>query len=240
MELTILDHLFVLLIAVLFPIYATVSYRRGIKKLRENPESKVGEYKFIILIQWTFVLMLAGIWAYTSRGIFDLGLNAPAAGWKLYVSISAVVALVALQIVQIKSVRSNGEERKKLREQAESVAEILPSNDYEQRWFNMLSLTAGICEEILYRGFFMTYLATFIGLWPAVFVQALQFGLAHSYQGAPGILRTGLVGLAMGLVFAITGSLWAPILLHIILDVTSGMIVRNAFDDLSLNGAETA
>ena len=40
--------------------------------------------------------------------------------------------------------------------QASSV--LLPANDAERRWFGIAAVTAGICEELLYRGFLMSYL----------------------------------------------------------------------------------
>ena len=55
----------------------------------------------------------------------------------------------------------------------------------------------------------------------AVLVQAVAFALSHAYQGATGILVTGAIGLAFGLVAMRTRHLWAVILAHGVMDSLS-------------------
>ena len=56
------------------------------------------------------------------------------------------------------------------------------------------AVTAGVCEEILYRGFGITYVHW---LWPSashlqlIVVTSAAFGIAHSYQGLRGVVLTG-------------------------------------------------
>jgi membrane protease YdiL (CAAX protease family) len=54
------------------------------------------------------------------------------------------------------------------------------------------------------------------------------FGLGHAYQGGKGIGKTGAAGLALAVVAVGSGSLFIPILLHAIGDMTSGFILREA------------
>lgn len=89
-----------------------------------------------------------------------------------------------------------------------------------------MSITAGIVEEIVYRGFVLWYLAQVMPLWIAVVVSSVAFGLAHSYQGATGALRTGLIGLAFGTYFVVTGSIWLPIVAHALLDLLQGAAIH--------------
>jgi uncharacterized protein len=75
-------------------------------------------------------------------------------------------------------------------------------------------------EEMLFRGFLMTELRGLlgsggIGLTVNLLLVSTVFGLAHWYQGPSGMLTTGLVGGALGLMFIRTGfNLWLPILVH--------------------------
>ena len=117
-----------------------------------------------------------------------------------------------------------------MRAEFRSLRAMLPDNDRETRWFNGLSVTAGICEEIIYRGFLIAYFTAFTGLIPALLLSSFVFGLAHAYQGWRGIVKVSVVGLAMGGVYLLTGSLWAPIVLHAVLDVTSGIIGRRVME----------
>ena len=93
-------------------------------------------------------------------------------------------------------------------------------------WFGGVSLTAGFCEEFLYRGYFIWVFAPWLGWWGAAALSLLFFAIAHVpvYQGWNGALRTGIVGAFFTLVVAIFGSLWLAIALHALLDVGQGMI----------------
>ena len=112
------------------------------------------------------------------------------------------------------------------------VFPLLGVRDYrpptENRWFDMASITAGVCEEILYRGLLLATLVSLVGTWPAVAISSLIFGLGHAYQGVSGIVKTGLVGLILALLTVFSGSLFIAIVLHAVVDLTSGRIMGRA------------
>jgi membrane protease YdiL (CAAX protease family) len=88
--------------------------------------------------------------------------------------------------------------------------------------FTVVGVTAGVCEEWLYRGFFLAVVAALAGGLPTgvlVLVAALAFGLAHAYQGRAGVLTTGLLGGVMAALYLQTGSLLLPVLLHAAIDL---------------------
>jgi membrane protease YdiL (CAAX protease family) len=94
-----------------------------------------------------------------------------------------------------------------------------------------VSVTAGVCEEILYRGILMGVLTPVVGLWPAVGLSSVIFGLGHAYQGFPGIVKTTLVGFVLALLTVFSGSLLAAMILHAVIDLTSGRMVSAALAD---------
>jgi membrane protease YdiL (CAAX protease family) len=102
---------------------------------------------------------------------------------------------------------------------------LLPKTPRELNWFYGVSFAAGVCEEILYRGFLIWYFANWIGSVPALFVSSLAFGIAHSYQGAANIPRTALIGLWMGIIYLVSNSLWLPMLAHFVYDVIGGRLI---------------
>jgi membrane protease YdiL (CAAX protease family) len=105
----------------------------------------------------------------------------------------------------------------------EPVRPILPHTPGEVAHFGLVSLSAGVCEEILFRGFVLAYLQALVPGFAALFVSALLFGMAHAYQGNRGVLQTGVVGLVLGAFFLMGGSLWVPMLLHAAVDMNSGL-----------------
>ena len=87
--------------------------------------------------------------------------------------------------------------------------------------------TAAIGEESIFRGFLLPRLESLFGggalaTVAALTIQAIIFGLAHSYQGLHGIVLTGLIGLVMGLVY-LAGNRWLlPVILaHGLIDTIS-------------------
>jgi uncharacterized protein len=70
-----------------------------------------------------------------------------------------------------------------------SLSYFLPATWTERRWYAFLCITAGICEEVLFRGFLQHYLHTFpfsLNLTLALLISAVIFGLQHLYLGAGG------------------------------------------------------
>jgi len=67
---------------------------------------------------------------------------------------------------------------------AKSVGTILPRDWYEIVLWVAVSISAGICEEIVFRGYFQKQLAAYTGsMVVAVVLQGILFGVGHSYQG---------------------------------------------------------
>ncbi len=71
-----------------------------------------------------------------------------------------------------------------------------------------------------------------------MFVGALMFGVLHLYQGPAGMIRTGVTGLVMGILYVGTGwHLW-PIILHAAVVLQGGAMARHVLG--SVPGTEHA
>src|SRR5579871_272330 len=107
----------------------------------------------------------------------------------------------------------------------EALAFVLPASPLERRWWAALSISAGVCEEFVYRGFLIQYFRgalegpLHLGLTPAVLLATLAFGLGHAYQGVNGVVRTATVGAIFVLLAVLSGSLLLPIVLHALVDL---------------------
>lgn len=109
----------------------------------------------------------------------------------------------------------------KLRKFLPDFSAFLPTTGRERLLFAAVALSAGICEEIVYRGWLLFSLHDIFGIagGAAVLVAAAIFGLAHQYQGPLGVLSATLAGLLMGILYVATGTLLVPILLHSLIDL---------------------
>ena len=99
---------------------------------------------------------------------------------------------------------------------------MLPRTSKERGLWVLLSMTAGFCEELLYRGFMPAYLVHIFPGVPfivAIIIAGLLFGIGHIYQKLPGVLGTGVMGLAFGFLYYFTGSLFLPMVVHALFDM---------------------
>lgn len=241
--LTLIDHILASLLIVVLPLYATFEYRRlkaRRARLREQglPADNVPEYRWTIALQWGLTAAMTGIWLWQSRAWSDLGLVVPPErslwnGWGFAAIAALTLVAVILLLMQVASIRRSANTRENVRKQIVSVRDMLPSTPRELHWFYALSVTAGICEELLYRGFMLWYLSHAMSIWAAVPLSALIFGIAHAYQGASGIAKTGPVGLIMAAMYVVSGSLWLPMMLHAAIDILNGRMI---FDALTMDG----
>lgn len=93
----------------------------------------------------------------------------------------------------------------------------------------VLSLLAGIGEEMLFRGLFQAGLAQWIGrpsgTAAAIAVVSIVFGAGHALTRTYAVLA-GLISVYLGLLFVVTGNLLAPIAAHAVYDFAALIYMR--------------
>jgi membrane protease YdiL (CAAX protease family) len=108
-----------------------------------------------------------------------------------------------------------------------SVPALLPVTPGQRRAFAVLALSAGVTEEVVYRGVvFSLLLAAGAPLWAALTAQAALFGLAHLYQGRAGVALATVAGLLLGLLARGSGGLLIPMVAHAAFDLRLLLPVR--------------
>jgi len=90
----------------------------------------------------------------------------------------------------------------------------------------VVALTAGVCEEFLFRGFVTWYFREFwpgsrIGLVLAVIISAILFGFAHIYFGVRQVCLSAVVGAFFAAVVLAAGSLLPAMIMHAAMDLNS-------------------
>jgi len=91
------------------------------------------------------------------------------------------------------------------------------------------SLSAGFCEEFLYRGFLFWLLAAAgAGKGSRLVIASIAFGLAHCFWGPWGMLWTTILGFTFGLAVLWRGNVWPAVVAHTLLDlcVEPGLIEK--------------
>ena len=107
---------------------------------------------------------------------------------------------------------------------AVSIQTLLPRKPLEIALWVAVSMSAGISEEIAFRGYFQRQLGALTGSkWAGVCLQALLFGMAHGYQGVQAMAPIALIGGLFGVLAIWRGSLRPGIIAHVLIDILSGV-----------------
>jgi uncharacterized protein len=106
------------------------------------------------------------------------------------------------------------------------IGSLLPRTRGELFYGFGLSLNAGLVEELLFRLGMPALLFGITGNGVVAFLLAsVLFGLLHLYQKVWGVLGATLLGLALSLLFLMTGSIWIVIIVHALIDLRSLVLI---------------
>jgi uncharacterized protein len=209
-------------LGVLIPWRGRVRLRYLLSMPAAGTREKLGLYVATILFQWVLLSLVA--WRAFARGLTtaELGLEPWVSVGIVTSSVAGTAALSVFQWFNLRRVgRMSGPNVELMRKLAER---LLPSKRVEFVPYCALALTAGICEEFLYRGFAMAAMARAgVPIWATVMISSVLFGLAHAYQGRGGMVGTGILGLLFAGSRLILGSLVPVMAWHAAVDVTAGL-----------------
>jgi uncharacterized protein len=108
---------------------------------------------------------------------------------------------------------------------AEGMEDMLFTSDNDLlTTFELLLLIAfviPIWEELFFRGFLYKWFRNRLGVWGAIALSALVFGVFHLIPLQ--MLLAGIMGVALAWVYERSDSLWAPILMHSINNLIVGV-----------------
>jgi uncharacterized protein len=221
LRLTLSDTILLVALVGVAPAY---SYYAGLRIARGAMGSRSRAYGRTMLSWWLIASTMLFLWWRLGRPFARLGLVVPL-DTRSVAGAAVCVLAIALVALQLRSAKRMPPERlSQLHTSFGPTLAVLPRTRAEYRLFLALSLTAGICEELLYRGYFLAVASTFLTLAGAVVAGAILFGAGHAYQGRRGVTKTALAGFVFSLIYVSTGSLLWPIALHSLVDIAGGTI----------------
>ncbi|MBY0213800.1 CPBP family intramembrane glutamic endopeptidase [Priestia aryabhattai] len=212
--------LFLLLIIVGYPVWDYFY----LNKIKSNQLNKWRMYEETVITQWILVIIFLVYWFLTKHTFNNLFfIKKPLFSLdKDFLLSAGVGAGISIAII-IFMISFSKKAREKISEglSDESIQFLLPSNFKERLFFLLIAVTAGVCEEIIFRGAMFHYFNHFpfhLSMVAIGIISSLLFGIVHLYQGWKGVLLTSYLGGIMFFLFVGTGSLWVPITLHFIID----------------------
>ena len=218
------DHLLVLIFAVVAPYHGWRNYPKFLDMLKRDPTAtRRGLYLGNIIAMWAITLLLLGSWTYAGRPVSDLGL-APLAGSPAIISTAIALMVIAIVIISYRTLMQLDQKYNWT-----FAPELLPRSQQELNLFLVLSATAGVTEEILFRGYLIWYLNYFGSDVFAVIASCVIFALAHAYQGVKAMAVIFPIGMLLAFLYVYSGSLLAPMILHAAINSYAGIYGRKMY-----------
>lgn len=236
---TTTDLLYLALIAILLLLDYFVLWPTFLRRSQADPgRARTWLWSSWMIMLWTLVAAGVVVWLIEARALKSLRLITPH-GWRLWGAIGLVLALaMTYGRTVLRIARSKRPTRIKLANP--HVEQLAPHTRSELGWWVALSLSAGFCEEFIFRGYLIFAFRPMLGLWGAAMFSVVVFAAGHAYQGARGVLVTGIVGSLLTLVVLILGSLLPAMALHALADIGQGVVAWVAFRKVQGEGDPVA
>lgn len=230
METTNLFNIVAIIVGILFPAYAMWGGQNLRQWLLSKPDQKSKMFRLTALqLIILTIITLAPFWM-TQTNLVQIGLG--------FVSNPLwIISLFAISILGwwlFTKMKINEENAEKISVQYARVQFLLPTNNKEYKLMIFVSFVAGICEEIIYRGFLLWFLLNYMPLFPSIILANLPFALGHlTSTGTKNSLKAFILALIFTGAYLLTKSLWLPILLHILVDLYATILSYRTFKILN-------
>jgi hypothetical protein len=207
--------------ALVLLVQGFLSYRGATRlgKLQTLAEPhRAGLYERTIFTEWMMLaVVLAGVWGHGSSLLTVLGER-----WK---SVEKFLRDLGIAVLFLMVTIALGSVFGHAKGDASAARAILPQGRTEMWLWMALSLTAGICEEAIYRGYFQRQFIALTKNVPAgIVLSAALFGAAHLYQGISQALQIGLLGVLGGIVAYWCKSVRPGMIAHTLQDILGGLV----------------
>jgi hypothetical protein len=185
-----------------------------------NPH-RVRSYVLTIFFEWlVFVFVVVGVrrsgasvllvlgdhWHSARQVLRDIGIAA--AFWL----VSAGILFIVGRLLRVAALARN-------------MDFVLPHGGAEVTLWIVLSVTAGICEETVFRGYLQRQFIALTKSAPAgILLSAAAFGAAHAYQGFRMVILIGVFGAMFGILAYWRGSVRPGMIAHAWQDSLGGVV----------------
>jgi membrane protease YdiL (CAAX protease family) len=219
---TQLDWLYLALITVVLAVDHFVFTAMFLRRSAADPDrSRWWLWSMFLGLVWLLTAVGVLLWTTRDRAWATIALSVPA-GWRLWGSVAIVLVVALLQARGAFRVAKSIPEREEVRKKLGALEAMLPRTGARFRLYVAASLTAGIGEEFIFRGYLIWAFNHWLEWWVAAAASLAVFSVAHSYQGLKGVLHAWLAGFFLTLVVAISRSLLPAMALHALVDLSSG------------------
>lgn len=226
------DDVLIWIFGIILPFFSGLQSQMLAGKLQFNEFTRKRLY-----LSNSLMLALAGsvvilLWQIKERSFSDLGFKILDLENKYF----TVFFLIGIFIIAYTiDLLSSTQKIKNLKQEENwfEKSSFLPEKSNELPAYVLLCLCAGIFEEIIYRGFMVSYFlpteSTDTIPWMALLAPSVLFSLAHTYQGWTAVFKIFVFSLLLGAIFILTKSIYPTMILHFLIDLIGGIVAMKQY-----------
>ena len=207
----------VVLLGLVFPLFAILNASKTKQLFLESPDKRASFYRqtgMTLLLSCGLVL---GSMAIHSENLALIGLSFVAEPLVILgLFASGMIGWWVLYQIPFDLAKKT-----ELESRYEEVSFLLPNSSSAYSWSIVMSFAAGICEEIIFRGFLFWQLIPYFSTIPSMLIVNVIFALSHFSTKWKNMASAFALGILWSLSFLWTGSLWLAMLIHVLVDIYS-------------------
>ncbi len=217
-----LDHIFVLVLMVIIPTISIRTDRLSKDMMDDLPPKKHLFYSNGLMLIIAAMLILTS-WNISERSWLNLGFRWP------IINRDLIMPIVLIIFIYLSDTLYGWLDKEYKINKIKELSYLVPLTWREYSHYVFLAFAAGICEEIIFRGFLVNYLLSYLSDYQyaailAIVLPAIAFSISHLYQGWWAVLKIFCIALLFGWIFIQSGSLLIIIIIHILIDLISGTV----------------
>jgi len=231
---SIADHVVMVIMGIILPVFAITQAQPEMEEEEFDTQGKVDLYYSNGLTMWVLTLIISFVWFFSGRPLYEIGFEFPQFNGSLWVILT--IGFMAIYGLDAWNEVRTEEKREATKEHFKENVPFLPTSNLELQHFAILSLTAGFCEEVIFRGYFIQYFLSFtgtspLGLFIAIALPGVIFALSHLYQGWKAVAKIMVLAIVFGYIFMETQSIWIVVILHFLVDFIGGYMAMRLMDE---------
>src|SRR6186713_828534 len=203
------DHIIAFVFCIALPLYAARQRTKGTSHIHFSSDQKKQIY-----ISGSFSLFIMGViivsvWLIFKRPLAELGLTQPG-NFRSWWWLAIIFVLVYLfdTVITLSSKKGIDETVDNWKKRTP----FLPTKKSELPEYFLMCFSAGVFEEIVYRGYLVNYCwylfdGSSYQRSLSVIVPAIVFSISHFYQGTKAVIKIFVLALLFGYIFIYSGSL---------------------------------
>ncbi len=205
-------------IGIIYPLYFVLTYKKTNDSIKQDDRFRLIDYKKTLVLFWGLTILILVNFFITKTPQLNFYPNFGT------ISIILSILVIALSIIQYRFSNVRDETLNTAKDKTKDIYFYLPKSKGEFNWFILLSISAGICEEIIFRLFLFEFLHEHINVWIAFVLTNIIFALTHIGSGKQNIINVFILGLLFSAIYYFSGNIWIAVFLHIAIDINGGIL----------------